>query len=203
MVGHLGVGKQTDFVDDDDVAIYTPTLTNFFVVTGESIAPSGAPLTAENEIGRGRDRTGAVAGGYGIGGGFQGNARVSDIAALLEMALVKTATTPDATTGVTTFTPESYLNWYTIEKNVGNTLYLWYINSKVNSLTITAGNNAIATYSVDFVATQEKSVEQEDAEDSPVYTADDLLAFHGGLLKINSVQYNNMESVEIDRKSVV
>jgi hypothetical protein len=195
-VGHIGIGVQDDFKTDSQIAAYEPTFTNFFVVTGESIVPNNSPLMADGEIGRGRDRTGAVAGGYGIAGGFQGNGRVSDLGYLLEMGLNNTGLTADGSTGVTTIVPTDYLDWFSIEKNVGNTLYLWYINSKVNSLTITAAANALVTYSVDFVVTQEKSVLSTDAT-TPSYTDDDLLAFHGGLLTLGGSQYNNMESVEI------
>lgn len=196
-VGHLGVGVQDAFKADSEVAGYTPTFTNFFVVTGESIVPNNSPLMADGEIGRGRDRTGAVAGGYGIAGGFQGNGRVSDLGQLLEMGLSDEALTADGSTGITTIVPTDYLDWYAIEKNVGNTLYVWYINSKVNSLTITAAANALVTYSVDFVVTQERSIASGEATETPSYTDDDLLAFHGGLLSIGGSQYDNMESVEI------
>ena len=71
LVGHLGVGVQaTGKIEDANVAAYTPTITDFFVITEESFASENNPMVAENEIGRGRDRTGAVAGGYAIAGGF-------------------------------------------------------------------------------------------------------------------------------------
>ena len=156
---------------------------------------------AENEIGRGRDRTGAVAGGYGIAGGFGGYARVTDLKNLFQAALSNdvTACAFGATGNKATIVPTAYLNFYTIEKNVGDTLYLWLINAKLNSLTLTVGQGEIAAYSSDWVVTTEKTLSEGEVEDleTPSYADDDLLAFHGGLLKIGDDQYNNMESVEI------
>ena len=196
LVGHIGVGKQTAQVTEAELATYDPTIDKFFVVTEESLVASGAPLVAENEIGRGRDRTGAIAGGYAISGGFGGYARVADLGSLLEMALSSDDCTADGSTGITTVVPTDYLAWHTIEKNVGDTLYLHLVNAKLNSLTISATQNAIATYSSDWVVTMEKKITSGDAE-TPTYDGDDLLAFHGGLLKLGGTQYDNMESVEI------
>jgi len=201
LVGHLGVGKQgTDHTDgkkvEADLAAYDPTIDNFFVVTSESFVAENTPMVAENEIGQGRDRTGAVAGGYGIAGGFGGYARASDLGILCEMALSEDACTADGSGGTTTVVPTDYLAWWTIEKNVGDTLYVWLVNGKLNTLTITVNQAAIAEYSTEWVVALEKKITDSDAT-SPTYVGDDLLAFHGGLLKINNSQYDNMESVEI------
>jgi hypothetical protein len=196
LVGHIGIGKQTDQVLESELAAYDPTIDKFFVVTSESLVASGAPLVAESEIGRGRDRTGAVAGGYAISGGLGGYARVADLGALLEMCISSEDCTADGSTGITTIVPTDYLAWQTIEKNVGDTLYLDIVNAKMNTLTISATQGAIATYTSDWVATMEKKITSLDAN-TPSYDDDDLLAFHGGLLKLGGVQYDNMESVEI------
>jgi hypothetical protein len=196
LVGHIGIGKQVDMVTEAELASYDPTIDKFFVITEESLGASGAPLVAENEIGRGRDRTGAIAGGYAISGGFGGYARVADLGSLLEMALSSADCTADGSTGITTIEPTDYLAWHTIEKNVGDTLYLHLVNAKLNSLTISATQNAIATYTSDWVVTMEKKVTQGDAE-TPTYDGDDLLAFHGGLIKLGGTQYDNMESIEV------
>jgi hypothetical protein len=196
LVGHIGVGKQVAQVAEADLASYTPTIDKFFVITEESLVASGAPLVAENEIGRGRDRTGAIAGGYAISGGFGGYARVADLGSLLEMALSEDDCTADGSTGITTIVPTNYIAWQCVEKNVGDTLYLHLVNCKVNTLTIAANQGAIATYTSDWVATMEKKIDQGDAQ-TPSYDGDDLLAFHGGLLKLGGTQYDNMESVEV------
>jgi hypothetical protein len=199
LVGHLGVGVQaTGKVADADIAAYTPTITDFFVITEESFAAENNPMVAENEIGRGRDRTGAVAGGYAIAGGFGGYARTTDLGLLLQMALSDDADAcaPSGSTGISTVVPTDYLDFWTIEKNVGDTLYQWLINGKLNSLTISVNQGEIANYTCDWVVTTEKKIAAEDAN-SPSYADDDLLAFHGGLIKLGGSQYNNMESVEI------
>jgi len=202
LVGHLGIGKQTawtteaNVTDVNYVTSYATTIDTFFVITSESFASENNPLTADNEIGRGRDRSGAVAGGYGIAGGFGGYARSTDLGMLLEMALSSTDCTADGSTGVTTITPTDYQAWYTIEKNVGDTLYLHLVNGKVNSLTISVNQGEIATYTSEWVVAMERKISSGDAE-TPSYTSDDLLAFHGGLIKINGTQYDNMESAEI------
>jgi len=200
LVGHIGVGRQADMYTqaEVDAAEFDPTIDNFFVVTEESFAADNSPMVAENEIGRGRDRTGAVAGGYAISGGFGGYARVSDLGLLLQMALSndESACAPSGSTGITTVVPTDYLDWWTVEKNVGDTLYVWLVNAKMNSLTISVNQGEIASYTSDWVVATEKKIAAEDAE-TPSYVDDDLLAFHGGLIKINDVQYNNMESLEI------
>lgn len=198
LIGHIGVGLQSAMLEEADLATMTPTIDTFYVVTQESLIANAPPLLAENEIGRGRDRTGAVAGGYGISGGFGGYSRVSDIGKLCQMALSDddAACSPSGSTGISTVVPTDYLDWWTVEKNVGDTLYLWLVNCKMNNLTVSVSQNAIATYTTDWVATMEKKVTSGDSE-TPVYTDDDLLAFHGGLLKLGGTQYNNMESVEI------
>jgi hypothetical protein len=198
LVGHIGVGRQTAQVTEANLAALDPTIDTFFVVTEESFAAENTPLVAENEIGRGRDRTGAIAGGYAIGGGFGGYARATDLGLLCQMALSddESACAPDGSTGIATVVPTDYQDWYTIEKNVGDTLYLWLVNAKVNTLTISANKGEIANYTSDWVVTMEKNFTSTDAH-TPTYADDDLLAFHGGLLKINDTQYNNMESVEI------
>lgn len=198
LVGHIGVGIQDAKKTDAEVAAYEPTFTNFFVVTSESFVAENNPLVAENEIGRGRDRTGAISGGYAIAGGFGGYARVSDLGLLLQMALSDDADAcaPSGSTGIATVVPTDYLDWWAVEKNVGDTLYLWLINSKMNTLTISVNQGEIANYTSEWVVTTEKKVDQGDAT-SPTYAGDDLLAFHGGLLRLGGVQYDNMESVEI------
>jgi len=198
LVGHIGVGVQDAKKVDAEIAAYTPTITNFFVITEESFAAENNPMVAENEIGRGRDRTGAVAGGYAISGGFGGYARTTDLGLLCQMALSNDADScePSASTGISTVVPTNYLDFWTIEKNVGDTLYQWLINAKMNSLTISVNQGEIANYTSDWVVTTEKKIESGDAS-SPSYADDNLLAFHGGLLKLGGTQYNNMESVEI------
>lgn len=155
-------------------------------------------MVAENEIGRGRDRTGAVAGGYAITGGFGGFARTTDLGLLCQMALSndETACTPNSSTGIATIVPTGYQDFWTIEKNIGDTLYQWLINAKMNSLTISVNQGEIASYTCDWVVTSERRIASNVAN-SPSYADDDLLAFHGGLLQLGGVQYNNMESVEI------
>lgn len=198
-VGHLGVGRQTAQVEEANLAAYSPTISDYFVVTSESIVPNNAPLIAEGEIGRGRDRTGAIAGGYGISGGFGGYARVADLGVLLQMIMSTDAISPDGSTGLTTVVFTDYVDWWTIERNVGDTLYVWYINSKANSLTISVAANQIATYTADFVITMERDITNEATPlyGTPDFAGDDLLAFHGGHLEIAGSQYSNMESVEI------
>ena len=198
LVGHLGVGVQAGKVEDADVAAYEPTITDFFVITEESFAAENNPLVAENEIGRGRDRTGAVAGGYAISGGFGGYARTTDLGLLLQMALSDDASAcaPSGSTGISTVVPTDYLDFWAIEKNVGDTLYQWLLNAKLNSLTISVNQGEIATYTSDWVVTTEKKIVSGDAN-TPSYAEDDLLAFHGGQIKLGGSQYNNMESLEI------
>jgi hypothetical protein len=199
LVGHLGVGIQdSGKIEDADIAAYTPTITDYFVVTEESFAAENNPMVAENEIGRGRDRTGAVAGGYGIAGGFGGYARTTDLGLLCQMALSndESACAASGSTGIATVVPTDYLDFWTVEKNVGDTLYQWLINAKLNSLTISVNQGEIANYTSDWVVTTEKKIESASAG-TPSYADDDLLAFHGGLLKLGGTQYNNMESVEI------
>jgi hypothetical protein len=196
-IGHMGVGIQAaGQVAEASVAAFTPTLTNYFIVTEESMVAEAAPLMAENEIGRGRDRTGAVAAGYGISGGFGGYGRASDLGYLTQMAVRQTLVTGG---GPLTVVPEDYLAWYTVEKNVGDTLYLWLINCKMNSLTVTVGSNAISTWTADFVAALEVNISGEATPhySVPSYVGDDLLAFHGGLIEIGGAAYNNMESIEV------
>jgi hypothetical protein len=195
-IGHIGVCRQTDMVTEAQLAAYDPTINYWFVITEESLVANNAPLMAENEIGRGRDRTGGVASGYGISGGLGGYARVSDLGELCQMAMSDTAYTADGSTGVTTVVPTDYVDFWSIEKNVGDTLYIQYANGKMNSLTITVGSNAIATWTSDWVVAMEKTIAQNDAS-TPVYSDDDLLAFHGGLIKIGGSQYSNMESIGI------
>lgn len=198
LVGHIGLGVQANKIEDADVATYTPTILDFFVITEESFTAETNPLVAESEIGRGRDRTGAVAGGYAIAGGFGGYARSTDLGLLCQMAISNdsSACSPNGSTGIATVVPTNYLDWWTIEKNVGDTLYQWLINGKMNSLNISISQGEIATYSSDWVVTTEKKIAAESAN-TPTYVDDDLLAFHGGLLKLGGTQYNNMESIEI------
>ena len=198
LVGHLGVGVQDAKKTDTEIAAYEPTITNYFVITEESFTAENNPMVAENEIGRGRDRTGAVAGGYAISGGFGGYARTTDLGLLCQMALSnnESACEPSASTGISTVVPTDYLDFWTIEKNVGDTLYEWLINAKMNSLTISVNQGEIANYTTDWVVTTEKKIDSGDAG-TPSYADDSLLAFHGGLLKLGGSQYNNMESVEI------
>jgi hypothetical protein len=198
LVGHLGVGVQTAKVEDAQVAAYDPTITDFFVITEESFAAENNPMVAENEIGRGRDRTGAVAGGYAIAGGFGGYARVTDIGLLCQIALSDDASACAASgsTGIATVVPTDYLDFWTIEKNVGDTLYQWLINGKMNSLTISVNQGEIANYTSDWVVTTEKKI-VSNAAGTPTYVDDDLLAFHGGLIKLGGADYYNMESIEI------
>src|SRR5665647_273382 len=199
MVGHLGAGRQDAQVSEADLATYVPTINDYFVVTSESIVPNNAPLIADGEIGQGRDRTGAIAGGYGITGGWGGFARVADLGVLLQMAMSDTPISPDGSTGVTTVNFTDYVDWWTIERNVGDTLYVWYVNSKCNSLTISVAANQIATYTADFVITMERDISDEATPlyGTPHFAGDDLLAFHGGHLEIGGSQYSNMESVEV------
>lgn len=198
-VGHLGAGRQGAQVTEANLASYTPTITDWFVVTSENIVPNNAPLVAENEIGRGRDRTGAISGGYGIAGGWGGYARVADLGVLLQMAMKEDAVSPDGSTGITTLTFDNYVDWWTIERNVGDTLYVWYVNSKLNGLTINVSANQIATYTADFVITMERDISNEATPlyGTPSFAGDDLLAFHGGHLELGGSQYSNMESVEV------
>lgn len=174
-------------------------LSDWFVITSESIVPNNAPLVAEGEIGRGRDRTGAIAGGYGITGGFGGYARAEDLGVLLQMGMSDTVCSPDGSTGITTVVPTDYLDFWAIERNVGDLLYVWYINSKMNSLTISVASNQIATYTADFVISMERDISNlaTPVYGTPTFHGDDLLAFHGGHLEIAGSQYSNMESVEI------
>jgi hypothetical protein len=200
-VGHVLVAKQPAMIDETDLDTMnlSEIATNAwsaFVITEESMVAEAAPLMADGEIGRGRDRTGAVAAGYGIAGGFGGNARVFDIGKLIQFALNDDWAAPDGGSGVTTVAPGTYVSWVAVEKNVGDTLYLWLVNSKVNNFTLSASSNALATYSVDFVTMFEKSIGENEAHE-PTYVGDDLLAFHGGLLELGGSQYNNMESVEV------
>lgn len=198
LVGHLGMGRQDAMITDAELAAYEPTLTDYYVITSESFQAANNPLVAENEIGRGRARTGAVAGGYAISGGFGGYARVSDLGKLLGAALSndESALSADGSTGVSTIVPTDYLDWFTFEKNVGDTLYLWLVNAKCNTINISVNANQIAQYTSEWVLTTEKMIVQEDAG-SPSYTDDDLLAFHGGEIKINGTAYSNMESLEV------
>jgi hypothetical protein len=195
-VGHIGVLRQNAMITEANLAAYAPDVDYWFVITEESLVANSAPLVAENEIGRGRDRTGAVASGYGIGGGLGGYGRVSDIGKLCQMAISDTVCTPDATTGIITVIPTNYVDWWTIEKNVGDTLYVWLVNGKVNSLTVSVAANAIATWTTDWVISMEKTFEVADIS-TPAYTDDDFLAFHGGLIQIGGSDYTNMESIGI------
>jgi hypothetical protein len=171
----------------------------WFVVTEESLVANSAPLVAENEIGRGRDRTGAVASGYGIAGGLGGYGRAEDLGKLCQMALSDTVPTPGGG-GIITFAPTNYLDFWTVEKNVGDTLYVWLVNGKINTLTITVAANAIATWTTDWVISMEKTFSVADVS-TPSYSDNDLLAFHGGLIQIGGgatpTTYSNMESIGI------
>jgi hypothetical protein len=198
LVGHLGVGVQSELITDAELDSYTPTITDFFVITEESFTAENNPMVAENEIGRGRDRTGAVAGGYAISGGFGGYARTTDLGLLCQMALSsdESSCEPSGSTGISTVVPTDYVDFWTIEKNVGDTLYVWLVNAKLNTLTISVNQGEIANYTSDWVVTTEKKIESTYAE-TPTYADDNLLAFHGGLLKLGGTPYDNMESVEI------
>lgn len=199
-IGHIGFGRQAAQVTEANLAAYdaSAVLTDWFIITEESLTAENNPLIAEGEIGRGRDITGAIAGGYGITGGFGGYARVTDLATLIAAAISDDVDmlTPDGSTGIGTITPTNYLDWFAIEKNVGDTLYMWYVNCKLNTLNITVGANEMARYTTDWVASMEKTIDSGDAG-SPSYTEDDILAFHGGLLQIGGSDYRNMESVEL------
>lgn len=196
LVGHIGVCKQDAMIVYSGLAAYVPTIDYWFVITQESLVADNSQLVAEGEIGRGRDRTGATAGGFGISGGFGGYARVADLGQLLRMSLKNADVTADGSTGVTTITPDDYLDWWTIEKNVGDTLYLQLVNGKVNSLNISINAGEMANYTTEWVVAMEKSIDSDDAS-TPTYTDDDILAFHGGLIKIGGSDYTNMESIEI------
>lgn len=180
-----------------ELAAYAPTIDYWFVITSESLVADNSVLTAEGEIGRGRDRTGAVAGGYGIGGGFGGYSRIADIGQLLRMAVKNEDVTADGSTGITTITPDNYLDWWTIEKNVGDTLYLQLVNGKINTLNVSFNAGEIGSYSTEWVVTMEKTIDSGDAS-TPSYSGDDLVAFHGGQIKIGGSEYTNMESISID-----
>jgi len=180
-----------------NLAAYAPTIDYWFVITSESLVADNSVLTAEGEIGRGRDRTGAVAGGYGIGGGFGGYSRIADIGQLLRMAVKNDDVTADGSTGITTITPDNYLDWWTIEKNVGDTLYLQLVNGKINTFNVSFNAGEIGSYSTEWVVTMEKTIDSGDAS-TPSYSGDDLVAFHGGLIKIGGSDYTNMESISID-----
>lgn len=195
-IGHIGVCKQTAMVTYAELAAYDPTIDYWFVITEESLVADNATLVAEGEIGRGRDRTGAVAGGYGIGGGFGGYARTADLGQLFRMALMDDDVSADGSTGITTVTPDNYLNWYTIEKNVGDTLYLYLVNGKINNLTVSVNAGEIAKYTTEWVVSMEKTFASGDVS-TPVYSDDDILAFHGGLIQLGGTAYSNMESIEI------
>lgn len=196
-VGHIGVCKQTAMKTYSELAAYTPTIDYWFVITSESLVADNSVLTADGEIGRGRDRTGAVAGGYGIGGGFGGFARVADLGQLLRMACKNADVTADGSTGISTITPDNYVDWWTIEKNVGDTLYLQLVNGKINTMNISVNAGEIGAYTTEWVVSMEKTIAKEDAS-TPTYSGDDLIAFHGGLIQIGGTDYTNMESISID-----
>lgn len=180
-VGHVVLGKQTTF----GTAV-APAATGAVKITGDSLVSNNNPLTAEGEIGLGRDVSQSVPGGYSAAGAVNGNLRAR--AANIFLEGVMGTRTPGG--GVDTYTPNDDLPVWTVQKKVGATtpeiLVLQYQDAMVNTLNISAPAGALATFSAGLISAGEQRLTAAESAGtglvSPTYaaTSDDLLVFHGG-----------------------
>lgn len=169
---------------------------------------SNNPLTAEGEIGLGRDVSQSVPGGFAAAGAINGNLRARAAATFFYGAL------GSITTGGTydTFNVADDLPLWTIEKKVGSAspelLALRYRDTMVNTLNISAPAGALATFSAGVITAYEERRRAYEATPSqfitPSYAAasDDLLVFHGGRIKNGAsggslAQDETFQSIEV------
>lgn len=188
-IGHVAFAKQT--------AQGTPNTTGgqykAVKITGDSLVASNNPLTAEGEIGAGRDVTQSVPGGFSSAGAINGNLRARSAAVLLqgvlgtrtEIAANGGATPPTAATDE--MTPADDLPWWTIEKKVGTTnpelLVLRYEDAMVNTLSLSCPSGGLATFNAGLIAVKEGKQASATATPSYPATGDELLVFHGGRIR--------------------
>lgn len=186
-VGHVAFGRQT--VWDTSV---TPSPAGAVKITGDSLVSNNNPLTAEGEIGLGRDVSQSVPGGYSGAGAINGNLRSRAANILLEGALgLRTAGG-----GIDTYTPFDDLPIWTIQKKVGaaspELLVQQFKNAMVNTLNVSAPAGALATFSAGVVSAGEDRLPLAESSGSglvtPTYaaTSDDLLVFHGGRIMVGA-----------------
>lgn len=160
-------------------------------------------MTANNEIGVGRDISASIPGGFSSAGSLTGNLRTRSAAVFLNGAL-GTLTQETAVTGPPAFSAyDEYsladlLPYFTIEKKVGSNqlsayqqLVVQYTDCVINTLNITVPSAAFATFSAGVIACGEsyqssEIVNVENTQYSSTFLAgydpksDDILAFYGG-----------------------
>src|SRR4051794_16783369 len=83
-VGHISFAKQGTVAGTANV---TPVQYKSLKITGDSLVAANNPITAEGEIGSGRDVTQSVPGGFSAAGAVNGNLRVRALSVLAELAL--------------------------------------------------------------------------------------------------------------------
>jgi len=188
-VGHVALAVQTAFG--------TPNVTGAqykaVKITGDSMVAANNPLVAEGEIGTGRDVSQSINGGFSAAGSVNGNLTARAAAVFLRGTLgTMTAVTADATNGARDeHTPADALPVFTMEKKVGTNvrsanelLTLQYTDLMVNTLNISVPAAALATYSAGLIACGEQYISGPNATPTFPATADDLLVFHGGRVRV-------------------
>lgn len=193
LTGHIALAKQTAWGTPNTTAGQYKSVK----ITGDSVVAANNQLTAENEIGAGRDVTQSIPGGFSVAGAVNGNLRPRAAAAFLEGVLgTLAAVAPDAgatppTSGHDLFTPADVLPFYTVEKKVGTDartpnelLTLRYTDTVVNTLNISAPSGGLATFSAGLIAAGEQYLAAPIVTPSYAATSDELLAFHGGRIRL-------------------
>lgn len=206
-VGHVSFAKQTTV----GTANQTTTQYKSVKITGDSLVAANNPITAEGEIGTGRDVTQSVPGGFSSAGAINGNLRVRAASLMLQGALgyrteVAGVAGPPATVNRDEFTPANDLPSWTIEKKIGSgsvaneLLILQYSDAMVNTLNLTCPTGGLATFSAGIIAANEKRLAPVtgagtdaatgyvplNTDGTPTNyqaTSDDLLVFHGGRIR--------------------
>lgn len=190
-IGHVAFAKQSGGVYNDGFGVPVTNAANFTAIkiTGDSLVSNNNPLTAEGEIGAGRDVSSMVPGGFAAAGALNGNLRARAAGVLLEGALGARVTGG----GFDTFNVANDLPTYSIQKRVGSStpllMVMNYTDAMINTLNISCPAGALSTFSAGIVAAGESRV--RGAESTPTVagglvtpsyasTSDDLLVFHGG-----------------------
>lgn len=159
--GHVTVAKQS--------AQGTPNTTaashRGVKITGDSMVAANNPLTANNEIGQGRDITASIPGGFSSAGSLSGNLRTRSAAVFMEGAIgphsvvAADATGPPPTAAYDKYALADLLPYMTLEKKVGSStrsanevIYLRYTDCMINTLNISVPSAAFATFSAGVIA---------------------------------------------------
>lgn len=194
-LGHVAFAKQIGGTDGFGAGNPVSNAANFTAVkiTGDSLVSNNNPLTAEGEIGAGRDVSAIVPGGFQAAGALNGNLRARAASVLLEAAMGARVTGG----GFDTFNVANDLSTYTIQKRVGSAtpqlMVLNYTDAVVNTLNISCPSGALSTFSAGVIASGEQRVIGAESTPTvagglvaPTYasTSDDLLVFHGGRIMI-------------------